>query len=510
MKAIIYCRVSSDDQVKGYSLKSQEDACRQKCEQERWKVEGVFIEEGESAKTENRTQLLKLLEFCSKHRNKIDFLVVHKIDRFSRSVDAHHWIKANLKRFGVRLVSVTEPIDDTSTGKLSENVLAAFAQFDNDIRAERTTLGMRERLKSGEWCWLAPIGYKNTIIGERKTIVPDEKAPLVKRIYEEFSTGLFTIRQIAAKANRWGLRSKRGFKITPQIASKILSNKVYMGVAESVVWEITVDGKWEAIVIPELWQKVQMVRSGTFNANNAPRARRNPVFPLRRFVKCGNCGNPLTGSKSTGRNQKYDYYRCHKCGSRSIPKNELENAFLELLRFFQPAKEQVELFRATVIDVWKTKHHEKISQNKKIKTEIQELENIKSSLIRKGATGELSNEDAFPEIERIKNEILTKNVALKDFEIDGVELEGIINLAENFIANIAPFWRDAELDQKQRFQQLVFPEGVAYKNGKFETARIALSFAVIRDSNGVRERLVGQTLVQPKLPKANISCRGIT
>jgi len=312
MKAIIYCRVSSDEQVKGYSLKIQEDACRKKCEQEGWEIEKVFIEEGESAKTKDRTQLIKLSNFCCKNKNKIDFLVVYKLDRFSRSVDAHHLIKANLKRYGTSLVSATEQIDDSPTGKLSENVLASFAQFDNDVRAERTTSGMKERLKTGGWCWVAPLGYRNVTTGDSKIISPDEKAPLIKRLFEEYATGLYTIKQVAQKTSRWGLRTKKGKKLRPQAIAKLLVHKIYMGVAESKEWGIESQGNWKAIIEPELWYRVQEVKSGKA-LNNSPRARRNPDFPLRAFVQCGDCRNPLTASWSKGRSRKYGYYRCFKC-----------------------------------------------------------------------------------------------------------------------------------------------------------------------------------------------------
>jgi hypothetical protein len=66
-----------------------------------------------------------------------------------------------LQSLGISLRSATEPIDDTSTGKLMEGVLAAFAQFDNDCRSDRTRAGMKEALELGRWVFLAPIGYLN-------------------------------------------------------------------------------------------------------------------------------------------------------------------------------------------------------------------------------------------------------------------------------------------------------------------------------------------------------------
>jgi DNA invertase Pin-like site-specific DNA recombinase len=67
----------------------------------------------------------------------------------------------HLQSLGISLRSATEPIDDTSTGKLMEGVLAAFAQFDNDVRSDRTRAGMKAALELGRWVFLAPIGYLN-------------------------------------------------------------------------------------------------------------------------------------------------------------------------------------------------------------------------------------------------------------------------------------------------------------------------------------------------------------
>lgn len=499
MKAVIYCRVSSGAQVKGTSLKTQEEICRDWCSRDNCDVIKVFVEEGESAKTWDRPQLNALLDFVSRKINAVDYLVVYRLDRFSRDVSGHFAIKALLKKYGVRLISVTEPIDETPTGEFQETVLAAVHQLDNAMRAQRTVTGMQERLKNGGWCWTAPLGYKNITIGDRKTIVPDEKASLIRRLFEEYATGLYTFAQITHKVHRWGLRTARGKRLRPQTISKILTKKVYKGVAESKKWNIVSQGDWEEIVGPELWQRAQEVKTGR-SINNAPRSHGNPDFSLRAFVKCGICGNPLTASWSRGRSKKYGYYRCHKCNSPSIAKNELENAFLELLKSCQPTAEHIELLKAVVLDVWRKKHKHRININKKISEEIGRLKVLKSTLIRKNAAGVLSDEDLSDELKRVGSEVVTKEVTLKDSAISETELEVMVNAAENFLSSIGPFWRDAQLDQKQRFQQLVFPDGITYKNGKFETTRISPIYGVIGESKGVEERLVAPRGIEPLLP----------
>src|SRR4030042_1794358 len=143
-KAVIYCRVSSKEQVENLSLQIQEKQCREYCMREGYQIEKVFIEEGESAKTTNRPKFNELLAYCNKHKASISCVVVYSLSRFSRLSRDHHAIRALLYKQGITLRSVTEPIDDSSTGKLMEGILASFAQFDNDQKSERTLEGMRE------------------------------------------------------------------------------------------------------------------------------------------------------------------------------------------------------------------------------------------------------------------------------------------------------------------------------------------------------------------------------
>ena len=137
--AVIYTRVSSEEQVDNMSLGNQEDECKRFIARQPGdlKVDRVFAEEGESAKTADRTKLKELLEYCRQNKNTVGHVVVYKLDRFARSVQDHMALQAVLKKMGIILWSATEPIGESTTGKLMEHVLASFAQFDNDVRSER-------------------------------------------------------------------------------------------------------------------------------------------------------------------------------------------------------------------------------------------------------------------------------------------------------------------------------------------------------------------------------------
>src|SRR5215831_5187094 len=179
--AVIYVRVSDPRQAENLSLATQLKACEDYCKRQGLEVLQRFKEEGESAKTADRTELQRLLQFCRAHKGKVHFLVVYSLSRFAREKYDHFALRAHLKSLGMTLRSATEPIDDTATGKLMEGVLAAFAQFDNDVRSDRTRAGMRAALERGRWTFLAPLGYLNAHRTTGRSLIPDpERAPLVR------------------------------------------------------------------------------------------------------------------------------------------------------------------------------------------------------------------------------------------------------------------------------------------------------------------------------------------
>ena len=164
------------------------------------------------------------------NKGRVHFVVVFNLTRFARDKYDHFALRSHLQSLGISLRSATEPIDDTSTGKLMEGVLAAFAQFDNDCRSDRTRAGMKAALELGRWVFLAPIGYLNAPRAMGKSLMPDsERAPLVRRAFEEYATGRFTKEQLLKQARAWGLTNRRGRPLTSQAIGMLLRNRLYAG-----------------------------------------------------------------------------------------------------------------------------------------------------------------------------------------------------------------------------------------------------------------------------------------
>ena len=136
-RAVVYVRVSTEEQVSNLSLDVQEKACREYCERSGWRVTAVFREEGESAKTADRTALRAMLSALRTEEGAAEYVVVYDTSRFARDVYVHTSLKQLLMKSGAQLRAATQPLEDTAAGRAIEGVFAVFNQLDNELRAEK-------------------------------------------------------------------------------------------------------------------------------------------------------------------------------------------------------------------------------------------------------------------------------------------------------------------------------------------------------------------------------------
>jgi site-specific DNA recombinase len=352
--AVIYVRVSDPRQAENLSLATQLRACEEYCHRQGFEILERFKEQGESAKSADRTELQKLLRFCRTNKGKVHFVVVFNLTRFAREKYDHFALRAHLKSLGISLRSATEPIDDTATGKLMEGVLAAFAPFDNDVRSDRTRACMRAALELGRWTFLAPTGYLNAPRWSGKSLVEDpERAPLVRRAFEEFSTGRFSKIEVLEHVTELGLRTRRGLKVSPQTFDAMLENRLYIGIIDVPDHGVhSRPGDFDPLISEELFYRVRGILSGRVRVV-APHQRNRPDFPLRGLVRCHACGRELTGSWSKGRKERFAYYHCRpKCRAVNISKTKLEGLFVEELEYLQPTPAYMRIIKQSVLRIW--------------------------------------------------------------------------------------------------------------------------------------------------------------
>lgn len=506
MKAVIYCRVSSKEQVENTSLAMQERVCREFCKQNDWQIANVFVEKGESGKTKERTELLQAISFCHKQKD-IDIFLVWKIDRFFRNVEEHHAVKVLLSKSTTKLRSATENIDETPSGKLMENMLATIAQFDNDVRADRTQKGMIGRLQQGIWTWKPPFGYLPSVkrVESKKTepdIINQKVFYILQQAFKKYLEGLWKEKNFTEFLNSHPeiIQERDGKPISSQFTAKILSNKYYCGVLVCTIDGKEYKGLHTPIISLEEFNKIQLIRRGKHKATDNYQ-RNNPLFPLRGLVLCGNCGKKLSASSPKGRTKKYPKYHCktNQC-LHSIPEETMHDKFVSLLKNITPSKAILKLFNEIVKDAWREYYQDTYSKRRDIDRQIQELEERKSKIIDLFIDGKLSIEHKDSKLSQLENDIAILKIERLDLESNECDIETDLNFANQFLLNAWNLWKEANLEQKQRFQSIIFPNGIAWKDGNFGTPDLSLIYQFISHSAEEKSPQTASRGIEPLLP----------
>jgi DNA invertase Pin-like site-specific DNA recombinase len=435
-RAVIYVRVSTKEQTLNLSLATQKRECIAYCNREGWEIASVFVEEGESAKTADRTELKQLLSYCHAHRRELGYVVVYDLSRFSRNTEDHLTLRAMLAKLGIRLRSATLAIDESPMGQFVETIFSGVAQLDNGMKTERTVLGMRAALELGKWTFQAPVGYRTNPACPPSLIPDPDRAPLVAEVFNDFAAGRFTKSELLRRLGPRGLVGRKGKPLTPQTLDAMLRNPLYAARLEVPKWGISVQGDFEPIVPLAVYERAQ--RRLSQRAPARPHVRAHGDFPLRGLIIHDECGRPMTASWSRGRSGRYAYYHCPKCRGASAPKDELESRFSELLARLQPRPEYLKLFRAVVVDVWRNRQAEAsraLSGKSARAAELrQRLEKLEEAFIYAHAIDESTY--------RSQRDKLRAAVSAVEDEIDearaeGLDVEGVLDFAESVLSNAA-------------------------------------------------------------------------
>lgn len=478
-RAVIYCRVSSADQVENTSLPMQAKQCTDYCNVQGWDIAKIIIEEGESAKTTDRKELLKLLIYCREKSNRVGYIVVWKVDRFARNLYDYLQLKKEMAGIGISIRSVSEPFKDDPEGKLMESIFATFAQYDNDLRAKRCKEGMYSRLKDGYWVTKPPLGYKSSRTADNKpTIIEDlTTAPYIRTAFEMASKGVYSQQQIVDYLNSIGMRAKQASKFTHQALSKILKNRAYIGEIK-IGSGAYVPGKHTPIIDRTLFDRVQALLKENSNLM-VPHTRVNPDFPLRKFVTCSKCGTPLTGAFSTGKSgKKYPYYRCPKsdCMSLNIRKEKLEQQFFDLLDGMKPVPEYLNLLNEAILLKYTATEADNIAIKTNLQTDISKCEQQIERLTEALAEGVLRPEDYKKTFDKIESKRLVKTLELQDLKVELIEIETVLVYAKYVVMNAGAIWQESNIDQRTHLQTVFFPNGLQYGADNFESPQMGLFF----------------------------------
>lgn len=336
---VLYTRVSSKEQEKeGYSISAQLKLLREYAREHDLRILEEF-QDVETAKRAGRQAFNEMVRFLQgrgrRKAKKPDcrIILVEKTDRLYRNF--RDLVK--LDELDIDLHFVKEGVvlsqDSNSSEKFMHGIKVLMAKNFVDNLSEETRKGMLEKAEQGIYPSYAPMGYINVLCNGQRFIQPDpEPAMFIRRLFELYSTGQHSVRQLSRMMADEGFKSRqKGNRIPNSTIHKILTNPIYHG---DFRWAgKQYNGIHEPIISKELFDSVQekMAERG-----NHRRKQRKHTWAFQGLLRCGHCGCALVAEVQK---KRYIYYHCTgakgKCPEKYVREEEVDRQFLEALKAIQ-------------------------------------------------------------------------------------------------------------------------------------------------------------------------------
>lgn len=351
-KAAAYVRYSSDNQ-REESIEAQLKYINDFAKQNGYEIVKAYADEAKSATTDKRPMFQEMMKDAPK--GLFDFVIVHKLDRFSRDRYDFAYYKRYLKKHGIRLISVLENIDDSPESIMMESVLEGMAEYySRNLAREVMRKGM---IPNAQKCkhngGVPPLGYD--VDAEGHYVINEKEAEAVRYIFKAYLENK-GYAHICEWLKEHDIKSKYGRYIAKNSIHDILTNEKYTGVyiynrATSKDAEghrnnrrskpedeiIRIEGGMPAIISKEIYEKAMMKMSKNRSGTN----RAKEPYLLSGIIFCGKCGGAMVGSSRgvhKDKNEKQQrYYECnfkkraHACDMRAIKRDDIESAVIQYL-----------------------------------------------------------------------------------------------------------------------------------------------------------------------------------
>jgi site-specific DNA recombinase len=483
-KCVIYTRVSTKEQAdNNMSLETQKKSCEQYAKKNGYYISGYFGGTYESAKTDERKHFNTMLSFVKKSREKISHIIVYSVDRFSRSGANAIYIAEQLKKQGIAVFAVTQPTDaTTASGSLQQNIQFIFSEYDNQLRREKCMAGVREKLQQGIWCTTPPMGYDIVWDKGIKSFRVNKTGKLLRKGFLLKAEGLSN-EEVRNKL------AEQGLKLSTQRVSDFLRNPFYCGLLVHTALEgKVIEGIQEKVVSKEIFLQVNGLLAQNhqgYRVNDE-----NEEIALKRFLRCEDCGNYLRGYKAY-KNQKY-YYKCNKPGCKSnIRAERIHDAVMATLQKYtiNINEDFRKLIKAQVIATYNRLNKDKEQITINLENQLAELDKKIERLEERFIEEEIDKSifDKYKTKFNLERTELLKNLSKNDVKVSN--LEELTDNAITFASKLASLWDLSDYLDKQKIQNMVFPDGMTYhkKTNQCRTPRINSVFCHIAELAGISE-----------------------
>ncbi len=489
-KSLIYCRVSSDRQVReGHGLDGQEQRCRSYAAERGYEVAEVFRDEGVSGGTVDREGIQKLLDYLDVHGRRESYVVlIDDIKRLARDVVGHFQLRKAILSRQANLESPSHKFGDSPEEVFGECILAATAELERNQNKRQVYNRMKARLEAGYWPFYQPPGYVYAkVAGHGKLLVRSEpEASIITEALEGFAAGRFPTQvevQAFLQSKSFSLRGNGKMTYLEQV-KRLLTRELYAGFISYPPWQVTSrKGHHEPLICGETFERI---KERLADRKKAPQRRDiREDFPLRGFVQCNECHKSYTSCWSKGRNALFPYYLCKSPScpmrNRGIRADKMHAEFDELLGKLKPRENIMAVAKAELLSQWQAKRIDVDAVRKERKQKLDAIENEISEYVE--AVKRCHNAVVIQAIEEKIDELKAKGLRLggrikkpKDGDYD---FQTAVNRVFDFLKNPLFMWKIGDLRQKRLVLRLVFAEPLTYERERgFQTAPLSLPLAI--------------------------------
>ena len=461
MKAAILARVSTEEQRDaGNSLPAQIERMNAYCKRNGFEIVETFSFD-ESAYKTKRDEFDKILEFLEETDEKIA-VCFDKVDRFSRNIFdrrvAELYEKARSGTIEIHFVSDGQIVNsDLSAGQKTQfEMNLVMAGYYSNAISDNVRRAFEQKRRNGEVTGRCVLGYINIDdLAGRKSLEPDPKrAHLIVKMFELYSTGLYSIETIQKKVTELGLRSRADKELTKSTVERILNETFYYDMIFSKKYNSYHPHKYAKLISKSLFDKCQHVK---FKRKKAPSKNTDKDFIFAGLLTCQDCGctiSPEFKQKPSGRT--YKLYSCTNskgiCKRRYVNEGDLLRPIFEIFDSFESITDDVQ--NRLVEELRKTSDAELAfhkAQIARVQIEYNKLTDRKSRLLDALLDQSITKPDYDKKLQEITDRIQTLAIEMEEHSRADHDYKTTVGTIVSVARRSREIFEGAELHEKRQF-----------------------------------------------------------